>query len=113
MRVTHVITGLHTGGAEAMLYKLVCATPSVSHSVVSLMDEGAYGGKMRDAGVNVSCLRMCRGVPDPRGFVRLVRLLRREQPDVVQGWMYHANLLAGLAGAVARVPVVWGSITPT
>jgi glycosyltransferase involved in cell wall biosynthesis len=51
---------------------------------------------------------MNRGVPDPRAFVRLVLLLRREKPDVIQGWMYHANLLAGLAGAAARIPIVWG-----
>jgi glycosyltransferase involved in cell wall biosynthesis len=110
MNVLHVITGLHTGGAEAMLYKLVRSTheTSVRHSVVSLMDEGTYGAKLTAEGVSVSCLRMRRGVPDPLALVRLVRLLRRERPDVVQGWMYHANLLAGLAASVARVPVVWG-----
>ncbi len=110
MKVMHVITGLHTGGAEAMLYKLVSSSRGVvvSHSVVSLMDEGTYGSRLTAQGISVSYLRMRRGVPDPMALMRLVRLLRRDRPDVIQGWMYHANLLAGLAGAVARVPVVWG-----
>jgi glycosyltransferase involved in cell wall biosynthesis len=110
MRVTHVITALHAGGAEAMLVKLIGASrpDGVSHAVVSLMDEGALGKRLAEDGVPVACLRMRRGIPDPSALVRLATLLRRERPDVVQGWMYHANLLAGLAGAVARVPVVWG-----
>jgi len=109
-RVTHVIAGLYTGGAEAMLVKLIGATRAdgVGHAVVSLMDEGTFGERLASEGVPVACLRMRRGVPDPSAIVRLVGLLRRERPDLVHAWMYHANLLAGLAGAVARVPVVWG-----
>jgi glycosyltransferase involved in cell wall biosynthesis len=39
--------------------------------------------------------------------LRLVRLLVRERPAVLQTWMYHANLLGLLAGRVVRIPVVW------
>lgn len=93
-----------------MLVKLIGSThrDGVSHAVVSLMDEGSFSQRLAADGIPVTYLRMRRGVPDPSALVRLVRLLRRERPDVVQGWMYHANLLAGLAGALARVPVVWG-----
>lgn len=109
MRVTHVITALHTGGAEAMLVKLIGSTRhAVSHEVVSLMSEGVFGQRLQDEGIPLTYLGLRRGVPDPSALVRLVRELRRHRPEVVQGWMYHANLLAGLAGAMTRVPVVWG-----
>ncbi len=109
IRVMHVITGLGAGGAEAMLYKLVGATRGeLSHSVVSLTDEGVFGPRLHGDGIPVSCLEMRPGIPSPLALARLVQRMRRTQPDVVQGWMYHANLLAGIAGAVARVPVVWG-----
>lgn len=109
MKVTHVITGLGPGGAEAMLNKLVSATRTDAvHSVVSLMDEGIFGAKLRQEGVPVACLGLRRGVPSPSAFASLVRLLRRERPDIVQSWMYHADLLAGLASAPSRIPVVWG-----
>lgn len=110
IQVMHVITGLGAGGAEAMLYKLVSATPAdgLSHSVVSLTDDGVFGAKLVADGVPVTCLGMRRGVPNPLALGRLVRLLRRRRPDVIQGWMYHANLVAGVAGSIARIPVVWG-----
>lgn len=110
MLVTHVITGLGVGGAETMLYKLVSATRAqgLSHSVVSLTDGGTYGPRFTADGVSVTCLGMTPGAPDPRALPRLVRVLRRDRPDVVQGWMYHANLLAGIAAGLAHTPVVWG-----
>src|SRR5512133_2502381 len=110
-KVLHVITGLGTGGAEAMLYKLALATRSrrgVRHAVVSLMDDGTYGPKLRAEGISVTSLGMRQGVPDPAATLRLVRVVRRERPDVIQTWMYHADLSGGVVGRLARIPVVWG-----
>jgi glycosyltransferase involved in cell wall biosynthesis len=111
LRVAHVITDLGSGGAQAMLHKLVLATRNegLRHQVVSLIDGGAFGPMLRDAGIEVTSLGMRRGMPDPSALWRLARWIRREQPDVIQSWMYHANLLAGLAAAASgRIPVVWG-----
>jgi glycosyltransferase involved in cell wall biosynthesis len=109
MKVAHVITGLGPGGAQAMLCKLVSAMRTdTEHSVVSLMDEGLYGPQLRQEGVSVACLGLRAGAPRPGALVSLVRGLRRERPDLIQSWMYHADLLAGLAGALSRIPVVWG-----
>jgi glycosyltransferase involved in cell wall biosynthesis len=39
----------------------------------------------------------------------LVRIIRFFQPDIIQTWLYHADLLGGLCGRLAwRAPVVWG-----
>jgi len=49
------------------------------------------------------------GRPNPVGLLRLCRLLREHDPDVLQTWLYHADLLglvAGKASAVKRI--VWG-----
>ena len=110
LRVTHVITGLGAGGAETALYRLVSATRGdLLHDVVSLTGPGHFGPRLLAEGVPVTCLGMRPATPSPLALVRLVRHLRALRPDVVQGWMYHANLLAGLAaGAAGRVPVVWG-----
>jgi len=118
--VVHLITGLGGGGAEGMLARLVARSeparsePAGSeparfrHVVVSLTDDGFHGPAIRRAGVPVHCLGMGRGRPSLGGFLRLVWLLRRLRPDIVQTWLYHADLLGLLVGRLTRVPcVVW------
>ena len=107
--ICHIITGLDDGGAEAVLYRLSKHDHANHHHVVSLSGSGKYGPMLETLGISVTTLNMSPGRPSPFAFIRLVRLLRREKPDVVQTWMYHGDLFGGLA---ARVPgirsVVWG-----
>jgi glycosyltransferase involved in cell wall biosynthesis len=111
LKVTHVITGLNTGGAETMLYRLLLHTDRAAYEseVVSMTDIGAIGEKIRALGVPVRALGMRRGVPNPLGVLRLARWLRQNPPDVIQTWMYQADFVGGLAARVAGgVPVAWG-----
>jgi glycosyltransferase involved in cell wall biosynthesis len=107
--VTHVITTLSTGGAEIMLYRLLCAMnrSQFRNSVVCLTGDGPIAQNIREAGIPVGLLdlRPSRAVA---GIMRLVRELRRQNPHVIQTWMYHADLLGGLASLPLRgVPVAW------
>jgi len=111
LRVLHVITGLSTGGAEMMLYKLLSAWNSKRFlgAVISMIPAGPLGQRIAALGIPVDSLNMRRGVPDPLGVVRLALKMRRFAPDVVQTWMYHSNLVGGLAAMFAgRPPVIWG-----
>ena len=110
MKVLHVITSLGQGGAEAVLYRLVEASPGdISHIVVSLRDEAYYGPRLRALGVEVHALGMPRGRATLSGVFELRRLIVRAAPDVVQTWMYHADLLGGLVARwVGARAVVWG-----
>jgi glycosyltransferase involved in cell wall biosynthesis len=109
-KICHLITDLATGGAEMMLYKLVISECFFEHSVISMIDIGPVGEKIRDAGIPVYTLKMRRGrMPDPRVIWRLVGLLSKERPEVLQTWMYHANLLGLIVGKIFRIPhIVWG-----
>jgi glycosyltransferase involved in cell wall biosynthesis len=111
LRVVHVITGLNTGGAETMLLRLLTHTDRERFDslVVSMTDVGPIGERIAALGVPVRALGMQRGVPNPAGVGRLARLLRAVRPDVVQTWMYQADLVGGLAAkAAGGAPVVWG-----
>jgi glycosyltransferase involved in cell wall biosynthesis len=110
MRVLHLITGTGVGGAEAMLWKLLSAMDSRRfHNVVySMIEPGPMSGRIRNLGVEVRTLGMERGRFDPRALLRFMAAVRSERPQVIQTWMYHADLLGGLAGLWMRdIPVVW------
>lgn len=108
-KVAHIITGLNDGGAEAVLYRLCTSDTENRHVVISLMDEGKYGPLLRSAGVEVYTLGMPRGKVTIEALVRLWRLLRSVRPDVVQTWMYHADLVGGVVARLAGVSTVcWG-----
>ncbi|MGQ0537439.1 MAG: glycosyltransferase family 4 protein [Gemmatimonadaceae bacterium] len=110
MHCLHVITGLETGGSEMMLLKLVEHTEGgqLHNHVVSLTTLGTIGPVLSDRGVTVNALGMRSGIPSPRAIARLAAIMRRAKIEVVQTWMYHANLLGGLAAVAAgRPPVVW------
>jgi len=111
IRVLHIISGLGSGGAEWMLYRLLRASDdgrNLQH-VVSLTDTEPMGCRIRDLGVRVDALRLSPEHPNPLGLFRLASHIRRFRPDVIQTWMYHADLAGGVAAKFAgRVPVVWG-----
>lgn len=111
IRVVHVITCLSTGGAEMMLYKLLAHTDLTQFDpiVISLDDEADLGRRIRAHGINVHSLNMRRDFSSGWHILRLARLLRKLQPDIVQGWMYHGNLAASLANMAlgGRFPLLW------
>ena len=112
MHVTHVITTLVAGGTERMLQRIIASTRAsgVEHRVISLTDGGEVADELRHAGIPVTSLAMRRAGswPDLMAIGRLASLLRAEPPDIVQAWMYHANVLAGIAAPLAgRGRAVW------
>lgn len=106
VRIVHVITQLDTGGAESQLLALCRGLPAERFDchVVSLKAGGTLRPAFLAAGCAVSALdrRDCGG-----GFgqlLALVRLLRRERPDIVQTWLLRANHVGRLAALLAGQP---------
>jgi glycosyltransferase involved in cell wall biosynthesis len=111
IKVAHIITDLSLGGAETMLYRVLSHMDALhfEHEVISLTTLGEITGPIRELKVPVRALQMKRGIPDPFATVRLAQWIRASKPQVVQTWMYHANLLGGLAARFSGdVPLVWG-----
>lgn len=109
-RILHVITGLNTGGAEAMLAKLVGGMDRkrFASQVLCLLAPGPMAEAVLAAGVRVESLGLSRGLPTPGALWRAVGAVRRFKPDLVQTWLYHADLLGLAAAKLGGVPrVAW------
>lgn len=109
MRITHVITGLNTGGAETALCRLLetLRAPVFEHVVVALGGVGSLSARV-SAVAELHHLGITRSRPRPRDLWRLRRILRASATDVIHGWMYHANIAASLAAIKLGLPLLWG-----
>jgi glycosyltransferase involved in cell wall biosynthesis len=110
-RILHVINNLHLGGAETMLARLLGGLDRDrwSPEVVSLVGGGPVSEQLEAIGVPVTMVGMRRGLPGPGTLAKLTRVVRRSRPELIQTWLYHSDLLGGLASRLARTraPVVW------
>lgn len=110
VKVLHLITTLDTGGAEMMLYKLSATFNSslISHYVVGMTELGSLGKQIQATGTPVICLGFTRGKASLSGMIKFVKILRKIHPDIVQTWMYHANILGLLGGKLfTKAKVAW------
>ena len=108
-KITHIITGLNNGGAEAVLYRLCTNDTGATHTVISLMDMGKYGPMLEEQGIEVVCLNMPQGRLTIAGLVKLWKTLRQHKSSVVQTWMYHADLVGGVIAKLAGIKKInWG-----
>jgi len=112
LNITYIITGLSTGGAEMMLYKVLknIDTNRFSTHVISLTTKGEIGKRIEALGIPVEALGITPGQPDPIKFLKLVKRLRALCPDLVHTWLYHADLMGGLAARLAGVKNISWSI---
>ena len=110
MKILHLITSLNTGGAERMLAKLVTGMDGTrfENRVISMLAPGPVALEIESADIPVESLGLSRGMPHPGALWRLMGMMRSFRPDVVQTWLYHADLLGLLASFLSgRPPVVW------
>ena len=110
LRVAYITTGLHSGGAERMLFNVLSGLDRqrVEAVVISLIDQGMWSQPIAALGIPVHTIGMQPSKPTVGAQRRLMRCIRAARPDIIQGWMYHGNLAALLAALPhMRLPVCW------
>lgn len=111
MNIIFIITGLSTGGAQIMLLKLLrnLDKSKFMPRVISLTTKGDVGSIIESLGIPVHAIEMKPGTLNLAKFIFLVKLLRKYRTGVIHTWMYHADLLGGLAGWMAGIRrIAWG-----
>jgi starch synthase (maltosyl-transferring) len=106
-----VITDLDVGGAERALTMLVTRLDRRrwQPSVFCLAEPGALAAEILAAGIPCECLAVNRRRPI-QAVARLSRHLRAARPQLVQSFLFHANIAARLAALGAGRPWVVGGI---
>ncbi|HEV3293218.1 MAG TPA: glycosyltransferase [Streptosporangiaceae bacterium] len=104
MKVLHLITGLGVGGAELQLRSILQHTRHES-DVVTLYNPGPVAGMIRADGGNVIDLGMTSN-RQLSALLRLRRLIRDGQYDVVHAHLYRSQIYGRPAAWLARTPVV-------
>jgi glycosyltransferase involved in cell wall biosynthesis len=94
--VLHLISGLGMGGAERMLVWTArhFDRGSIDLVVISLMSGGALASLIRAEGVRVVEMGQRRGRLSPMVIWRLIRLTRSLTPHILQGHLFHSNILS-------------------
>ncbi len=104
MKVLHVITGLDAGGAELQLAMILRRTRHES-DVVTLYNPGPVAEQIRAQGTSVRDIGMQRNTELP-ALLRLRRIIKDGQYDVVHTHLYRAQVYARPAARLAGTPVV-------
>ncbi|MAH97808.1 MAG: hypothetical protein CMA12_00455 [Euryarchaeota archaeon] len=110
MKILHIISGLNSGGAEGVLCRLVINDKRNTHYVVSLTNKGFYGKDLEKNKIFLKSLMIKKNIFIFIKFIQLVFLIRHIKPDVVQCWMYHAELFGGLAAKLSGIKKIFWNI---
>lgn len=112
VKVVHVIISLEVGGAERMLERLVresSKNSSIEQTIITLKQEGGIGRELQQEGFKVVSMGMRSLFGAPIILFKLIQHFKRCRPDAVYTWMYHADLIGGLAAFFVRVKnIIWG-----
>lgn len=109
MQVLHIITDFDDGGAQAVLYRFITADSKNTHQVISLMNTGWYGDRLLALGVRVHSLDLPKSRLTIAGLNKLYQLIRQIDPDTIQTWMYHSDLIGSIVARLAgKKVIVWG-----
>jgi glycosyltransferase involved in cell wall biosynthesis len=108
-RVLLLITLAEVGGAQTYVASLLPALAERFDLALAAHGPGPLRRAAEEAGVRFIPLRHVRRAISPwrdlAGFLELVRLLRRERPDIVHANSSKAGILGRLAAAATGVPI--------
>tara|TARA_B100000886_G_scaffold300079_1_gene228929 strand:- start:2018 stop:3142 length:1125 start_codon:yes stop_codon:yes gene_type:complete len=109
MQVLHIITGLKKGGAETLLCNLCEYDKEFNHTIISLSNTPDLEAPFIKLNIPVFSLNFPDGKIKISGVFKLYRLIKKINPDIVQTWMIHADLIGGLTAKLIGVKnIFWG-----
>lgn len=104
----HIINSLDIGGAEKVFFDITKSKKNIL--IISLTKKGFYGKKLIKKGYKVISLNMKKNIFALLKVIKLIFIINRYNPKVVHTWMYHSNLIGGIAAKLSGTRKVYWSV---
>ena len=101
MKIVHIINSLKKGGAEGNLYRL-CKLHKIEYknkiaiTIITLIDNGYYETELKKLGIKIFSLKLEKKkkfLDFIKKILKLREFIKRQNPDIIQSWMYHSNFI--------------------
>jgi len=94
-KIVHIIGDLSIGGTERALSSLLINLPDkqLKNYVISLSGNGYFSHEIKKAGIEVYELNFTTNLNLIKNILKLIFIIHKIRPDILQGWMYHSNLI--------------------
>ncbi|WP_010300255.1 glycosyltransferase [Candidatus Odyssella thessalonicensis] len=110
IKLAFIITGLNRGGAEKMLLKILSTIDRTTFEprVFCLTTHRSLQSDFIAAGIQVYTYQLNKPLSMLSDLWKFLRDCRQFKPHLIQGWMYHGNLLAWLAQLFCTAKLIFG-----
>lgn len=109
IKILHLIPTLSSGGAERQLVNLVNSTSAkeFNHVVCTIGEAGFFAPVVRQAGYKVIEMNISANRPFFQTARKFRQIIREEQPDIINSWLFDASIGARLARLPGnKIPIV-------
>jgi glycosyltransferase involved in cell wall biosynthesis len=111
IKIVHIIASLNVGGTEMMLYKLLprMKTDRFENIVFTLKEKGSLSKDFESQNIRVYNVGGMGGISRISALISSLKILREINPDIIQGWLVHGNIVAKIASIFLpyRLSTLW------
>lgn len=115
MKIIHIINSLRKGGAEGNLFRLSKFQKQkyrnkIDIIIITLISNGFYEKELKKLNIKVWSL----GLNEKKIFnflksiLKLRKYLKKQNPDIIQSWMYHSNFITLFLPKIFHNRIFWG-----
>lgn len=110
MKILHIITGLKKAGAEKNLFNLATKDKKNTHIIISLTGLNFYGNALKKKKIKIYALRLKQNLSDFKRIYSLYKIIRSNKPDIIQTWMYYADIIGGVISKLAGIKKIFWNL---
>ena len=108
LEILYIINSLEIGGAEQIFFNILKNKKKIL--IITLISEGYFGNKLKNRGFKLINLNMKKNIFIIFKIFILIQIIKKYNPEIVHTWLYHSNLIGGIASKLSGVKQIFWSI---